>query len=221
MEKLLKGIIEFRQDLLEGYREKFAHLAKGQAPDTLFIACADSRVVPNLFVSTNPGDLFVVRNVGNLVPPHLSNENQIASEAAALEFSLMNLPITNIVVCGHSECGAMQAILSGTDKMQAGSLKSWLQYGCCFEKHAKFADVDSSNLSSHNRLAQMNVLEQIEHLKTYPIVQEKLQKGTLILHGWYFDIASGNVYAFESAQNKFVLIDEVEALQILETMKKK
>src|SRR5260221_13880361 len=115
MKKLVKGIIDFRRKGLPGYREKFGHLALGQSPDTLFIACSDSRVVPNLFASANPGDLFVIRNVGNLIPPcgprgrSLSDE----SEAAAIEFAIETLKITDIIVCGHSECGAMRALNNG------------------------------------------------------------------------------------------------------------
>src|SRR5436190_3831044 len=112
MKKLIQGIVEFRQNVRPDYRDRFARLALGQAPDTLFIACSDSRVVPNLFASADPGDLFVIRNVGNLVAPAGSDgiSPSDASGAAAIEFSLINLAVTDIVVCGHSECGAMHAL---------------------------------------------------------------------------------------------------------------
>src|SRR3989344_7005564 len=113
MKKLILGIVEFRNNVQESYREAFGKLATGQAPDTLFIACSDSRVVPNTFASTNPGDLFVLRNVGNLVPPcdkhGLSTSDE--SEAAAIEYSIETLGVTNIIVCGHSECAAMRALV--------------------------------------------------------------------------------------------------------------
>src|SRR5260221_6050909 len=116
MKKLVKGIIDFRRKGLPGYREKFGHLALGQSPDTLFIACSDSRVVPNTFASADPGDLFVIRNVGNLIAPAdpsgLSPSDE--SEGAAIEFAVLTLGVRDIIVCGHSECGAMQAALGGT-----------------------------------------------------------------------------------------------------------
>ena len=113
MQKLVSGIVEFRRSTQESYREAFGKLAVGQFPDALFIACSDSRVVPNTFASTDPGDLFVVRNVGNLIPPcdvqgHSSADE---SEAAAIEFAIQNLSVKNIIVCGHSECGAMGALI--------------------------------------------------------------------------------------------------------------
>src|SRR3954463_6334170 len=115
MKKLIEGIVEFRRKVRPEYRETFARLALGQAPDTLFIACSDSRVVPNTFASADPGDLFVIRNVGNLIAPAgedgLSQSDE--SEAAAIEFALETLNASDIIVCGHSECGAMQAVLHG------------------------------------------------------------------------------------------------------------
>lgn len=215
MEKLVRGILEFRQHSLSLYREKYAHLALGQFPDTLFIACSDSRVVPNLFASTNPGDLFVVRNVGNLVPAFEVSQQGATAEAAAIEFSLHTLPIANIIVCGHSECGAMQAILAGTERIESPSLRNWLRNCCCSEESLYPDNAACDHLAPHNQLAQMNILQQMEHLKTYPIIQEKLRQSTLCIHGWYFDIATGDVYAFEESLNRFLIIDETEAAQIL------
>lgn len=109
MKKLIRGIIDFRKNMRPSCKETFAQLALGQRPDTLFIACSDSRVVPNLFASSDPGDLFVIRNVGNFIPPcgEQGRSASDESEAAAIEFALLTLPVTEIIVCGHSECGAM------------------------------------------------------------------------------------------------------------------
>src|SRR5947207_10580140 len=117
MKKLVQGIVEFRRNVRPDYRDRFARWALGEAPYTLFIACSDSRVVPNLFASADPGDLFVIRNVGNLIPPAGSDgvSPSDASEAAAIEFALVNLAVTDIVVCGHSECDAMHALLNGRE----------------------------------------------------------------------------------------------------------
>jgi carbonic anhydrase len=206
MKKLINGILEFRKNLLATYRKEYAHLALGQAPDTLFIACSDSRVVPNLFASTNPGDLFVVRNVGNLVPPYATADS---SESAAIEFSLYTLPISEIVVCGHSECGAMHAVLAGAERVEQPSLRGWLRH-CCPP-----SAVAHSTLPPQNALAQANVLQQMRHLMTYPAVREGVEKGRIRLHGWYFDLATGDVYAYEPGLDAFALIDESEAARIL------
>lgn len=210
MKKLVDGIIEFRRNLQPEYREKFSRLALGQSPDTLFIACSDSRVVPNLFASTDPGDLFVIRNVGNLIPVckkdgHSSGD---VSEGAAIEFALMNLNVSDVIVCGHSECGAMHAILEGRDKLAAPNLRSWLRHG---EPSLEKLSLVSSRLSPINRLSQLNVLQQIEHLQTYPIVRERLNQGKIKLHGWWFELSTANVYAHEGGSNEFFLIGDEQS----------
>ncbi|MBA3816635.1 MAG: carbonic anhydrase [Parachlamydiaceae bacterium] len=216
MKKLVNGIVEFRKTCLENYREKFAHLALGQFPDALFIACSDSRVVPNLFASTNPGDLFVIRNVGNLIPSFSDSRiTQGSSEEAAIEFSLTNLPIKNIIVCGHSDCGAMRAILEGIEKLDSPGLKGWLKHCECVLDDAAIDDVKFKQLADHNKLSQINILQQMGHVKTYPKVIEKMNEGLLNVHGWYFDIATGDVYAYEEKFKQFTLIDEDEASAIL------
>jgi carbonic anhydrase len=220
MKKLLAGIVKFRRDVLPNYRETFARLALGQTPDTLYIGCSDSRVAVNVFASTDPGDLFVIRNVGNLVPP--ADEEGVStadeSEAAAIEFALKYLNVTNIVICGHSECGAMQALLSGRQKVEAINFRAWLRHGDLSLTRMK-TDELKSDLPPAHRLSQLNVLQQIEHLKTFPIVQERLLNGTLTLHGWWFEVNRADVYAYEAPQNKFVLIDEETSQLILARMK--
>lgn len=221
MKKLINGIVKFRKDVLPGYRDHFAKLALGQSPDALYIGCSDSRVAVNVFASTDPGDLFVVRNVGNLVPPYKENPQSTAeqSEGAAIEFALNNLNVSNIIVCGHSECGAMQALTAGRNKLRASRLKEWLKHGEIDFENLNFSFSPPSDLAEHNRLSQINVLHQIENLKTYPAVQERLKAGKLALHAWWFELSQADVYAYEDAQNRFVLIDESEAVRIVARMK--
>lgn len=218
MKKLILGIVEFRRKVQAGYREAFGRLAVGQSPDTLFIACSDSRVVPNTFASTNPGDLFVLRNMGNLIPP--CDEHGIAlsdeSEAAAIEFSIDTLNVNNIIVCGHSECGAMRALIGDRQKVQLPNLKNWLRHGDEAVLRLQSGLALDSTLSAHNQLSQVNVLLQIEHIKSYPAVRKRIEEGKLGVHGWWFDIARADVYAYEEPLNRFVLIDEVEAERLLE-----
>ncbi len=217
MKKLIQGIVEFRKNLTEEHRELFAKLALGQRPDTLFIACSDSRVVPNLFASTNPGDLFVLRNMGNLVPP-VSAGSQEASAQATIEFSIFSLNISDIIVCGHSECGAIHALVQGTETLRCPHLASWLKYGEESLKKVKKGFVLDPKLSLENQISQVNVLQQMKHIASYPFVQERLEKGTLRVHGWWFDIAHADVYCYEPSLNRFVLIDEKEAKLILKRL---
>jgi carbonic anhydrase len=213
MKKLVDGIVEFRQKQLETYRAKFAVLARGQFPDALFIACSDSRVVPNTFASTDPGDLFVIRNVGNLIPPcgHDGHSSADESEAAAIEFAVMVLNVSNIIVCGHSDCGAMHALIAGREKVQAKNLRAWLRHG---EPSLRLLPENLDKTICANHLSKLNVLQQIEHLRSYPVVRERIDSGSLKLHGWWFDLATADVYCFEESHGRFVVIDEEEAERI-------
>ncbi|HSX04587.1 MAG TPA: carbonic anhydrase [Rhabdochlamydiaceae bacterium] len=215
MKKLIQGIVDFRKNRTEESRELFAKLALGQKPDTLFIACSDSRVVPNIFASTNPGDLFVLRNIGNLIPP-VTAPLQDNSASAVIEFAIFSLKVSDIIICGHSECGAMQALSQGIDTLCCPHLESWLKYGEeSLDKVKKGFKINPS-LSEHNQLSQVNVLQQIEHTKSYPFIRERLEKKEIRVHGWWFDIAKADVYCYEQSVNQFVLIDEKEAKLILD-----
>ena len=215
MKKLVQGIVEFRKNVLPSYREKFSRLALGQSPDTLFIACSDSRVVPNTFASTDPGDLFVIRNVGNLIPCCDENGHSVAdeSEAAAIELAILKLNVKNIIVCGHSECAAMKAILDGREKVDSPHLKAWLRHG---EDALKRLSGNENELNRHNRLSQLNILQQLEHLMSYTVVKDRVVAGQLKLHGWWFELTTANVYAYDESVQKFILIDEKSAPKIME-----
>lgn len=214
MKKLVRGIVDFRQKMLPGYRDTFARLALGQSPDTLFIACSDSRVVPNLFASTEPGDLFVVRNVGNLIAPCGDEGRSSAdeSEAAAIEFAVLNLGVQDLIVCGHSECGAMQALVKGRELVGPPNLRAWLRHG---EPSLARLSASADLAQRANDLSQLNVLQQLEHLRSYPHVAERERSGKLKLHGWWFELLTASVHCYEPAQGRFVLIDEAEAERIL------
>lgn len=209
MKKLVRGIVDFRRTRMPEYRERFGHLVKGQSPDALMIACSDSRVVPNTFASTDPGDLFVVRNVGNLVPVcgESGHSTSDESEAAAIEFAIQQLKVSDIIVCGHSECGAIQAICSGRHSITQPNLRAWLRHG----EQA----LEAARSTEPNRVSQANVLCQMDHLKTYPAVREGIAAGTLGLHAWWFDIGRADVFAYDDASSRFVLIDEAGAGNIL------
>jgi carbonic anhydrase len=222
MKKLIKGIVDFRQKSLLEYQEKYAKLASGQSPDTLFIACCDSRVVPNTFASTDPGDLFVVRNIGNVVPPyHDCSEHGLVvdeSVAAALEFSILELKVKDIVICGHSECAAMRAFTNKNASSNLPFVQIWLQHAQpSYQRYLKQQD-KPSHLVAHNLLSQINVMQQIDHLKTYPWIKQAVENNTLKLHGWWFDLATADVHYYSLERGDFVLIDDAEAENIFSTL---
>ena len=183
----------------------------------MFIACSDSRVVPNLFASTDPGDLFVLRNIGNLIPP-AEIDTSDSSALAAIEFSIFSLNIKNIVICGHSECGAMLALANGIENITLPHLLSWLKYGQESVLKVRSGNIINPQLSLHNQISQVNVLQQIQHILSYPFVRELVEKRKLKVHGWWFDIARADVYCYEELYQRFVLIDEEESKLILERL---
>jgi carbonic anhydrase len=216
VKKLLQGIVDFRKKVRPGYRETFARLALSQAPDALLIACSDSRVVPNLFASTEPGDLFVVRNPGNLIAPCGADGLSVSdeSEAAAIEFSMLALDIPDIIVCGHSECGAMRMLVEDRGHAKAPHLASWLRHAGGAHQEVQKGARMKAELALHNHLSQLNVLRQIDHLKTYPIVRERLEARKLRIHAWWFDIAQAEVLSYDERSGRFVIIDDAEADRI-------
>lgn len=208
MQKLISGIHKFRQDQLGRYQELFQRLSKeGQNPHTLFITCSDSRVLAELITQSQPGDLFVVKNVGNIVPP--SNvSGSTNSTAAAIEFAVQTLEVKDVVVCGHSFCGAMTALLDGVKEEGAmPHLKEWLEIASPVRK---LIERDYQHLDQDEQLtaaAEENVLFALENLHTYPIVAERLAEGKLRLHGWFFKIATAEMFAYDHASQQFQLIE--------------
>lgn len=196
MRKLLQGILEFREKRREKVRPVFARLALGQKPDTLFIACSDSRVAANVFASTNPGEMFVMRNVGNLVPPPAKDTGEGEAVAAALDYAVEVLKIENIIICGHSHCGAMIATMAGRQKAPTPALKRWLRFVEPALKRLGRRPHDDDELS------RVNVLAQLDHLKQHKSVAKRMKAGKLAIHGLFFDLKELDVQ----------YIDPVEAI---------
>ena len=178
MRRLISGIVEFRERQLSKYAERFRDLALAQSPDTLIVTCSDSRVVPDLLASTHPGDLFTMRNVGNLIPPATAEGISVGdlSEASAIEYALLVLKVANIVVCGHSECGAMKAVLAHNPRPDAPNLKKWLHHASTAAFRLEHEGALDAALQPHDQLSQLNVLVQLEHLMSYSIVRAKYKK---------------------------------------------
>jgi carbonic anhydrase len=220
MQKLIRGIVEFREQHLPRYAEQFRQLSFGQTPDTLFVTCSDSRVVPDLLMSTDPGELFVMRNVGNMVPPATVEGSSTGdvSEASAIEYSILVLKVQNIVVCGHSECGAMKAALSRNSPAETPNLNKWLHH--CESAAFRLDQEGPLNrlLAAHDQLSQLNVLVQLEHLMSYPLVRQRVHAGQLHLSGWWFEIATGEMLAYERETRAFERIDRQAAERLIERL---
>jgi carbonic anhydrase len=199
--------------MLSQYAQRFKDLALKQIPDALFITCSDSRVMPDLLASTYPGDLFTMRNVGNLVPPATAESVSTGdlSEASAIEYSVLVLNVANIIVCGHSECGAMKTVISNHTRSDTPNLARWLHHAHTASFRLEHEGALDDSLEPHDQLSQLNVLVQLEHLMSCPIVRTRVFAGTLRLSGWWFDIASGSMYAYERGSRKFEIIDRLLA----------
>lgn len=217
MDKLIRGLVQFREHELPKRRELFEELGKGQSPDTLFLTCADSRIDPNLLVSGEPGDLFQVRTVGNLIAPSASDGGALGdvSEGAAVEYALLALGVRDLVICGHSRCGAMSAIVDRLEVPGAPNLTEWLSHGApSLDRVRRARNIDRS-LPLAEQLSQVNVLQQLDHLRTYPVVRAREESGEIRLHGWWFDVGTGNTHIFDVERGGFVLLDGDEAQRIL------
>ena len=203
MQKLIQGLHEFQRSFFE--RDFFEGLAKGQAPETLFITCSDSRINPNLITQTAPGELFIVRNAGNIVPPHGPFPG---GEAATIEYAVAVLKVKDVIICGHSHCGAMKALLHPEDVMSLPIVAHWLGHA---EATRRIIAENYRHLEGHALLTatvQENVLVQLEHLRTQPSVAAALAAGGLRLHGWVYKIETGEVFAFDPDLRQFSTIKE-------------
>jgi carbonic anhydrase len=205
-ELLLQGAAAFNATTSRDVKPLLNHLADvGQTPQALFITCADSRIVPADLVNADPGDLFVLRNIGNIIPAWTGAAGSDDSVGSAIEFAVDGLKVHSIVICGHSECGAMKALLGGHETL-GGSLSRWLSHGkSALDRHAHApAQTQPPSTTPHNALARTNVVEQIERLQTYPSVQRAMAAGQLRLYGWFFDLKRAKITVWDPATGSFV-----------------
>jgi carbonic anhydrase len=212
MQKLVKGAHAFRASYFATHRALFEQLAtNGQRPETLFITCSDSRVVPNLITGAAPGELFIIRNVGNIIPAE--NRRLMGGVAAALEYAVRVLEIENIIVCGHTGCGAIQAILHPEKAADLKYLRPWIA------EAAEIVPILAErypDLQGEARLVaavEENVLVQLENLKTFDFVAERLEQGKIKMNGWVFKIATGEVFDYDPIAEEFVLLDPMAELK--------
>lgn len=205
MKRLLDGYARFHTSAFPQRKDHFHLLSEGQAPEYLFITCADSRVVPDLIFQTEPGDLFICRNAGNVVPPYGELPGGVS---ATVEYAVEVLGVKHVIVCGHSDCGAVKAAMRRASLQDLPMAQQWLRF---VERGWKACGLEEGALEGEiplETLVRANVIAQTENLKTHPEVIRNLEKGTLQVHSWYYDILSGVVETFDSEQQKFLPIDE-------------
>lgn len=205
MQKLISGLHHFQQNIFTTQRELFERLATGQTPDAMFITCSDSRINPNLITQTDPGDLFVLRNAGNIVPPYGASDG---GEAATVEFAVAGLGVKDIIVCGHSHCGAMKGLLDESLVAETPAVQSWLKHA---ESTRRVMRENYAHLDDYHQMSacvQENVLAQVENLKTHPSVAARLARGRINLHAWVYKIETGQVFAYDVSQGQFLPIEE-------------
>lgn len=208
MRQILHGIRIFQHRVFPVRRQEFERLAGGQQPHTLLITCSDSRIVPELLTQSLPGELFVSRNAGNLVPPW--DEEHPGGEAATVEFAVEVLKVQHVVVCGHSDCGAMKGLLKPESVTKLPAVRGWLKYaGDTRQKVSQSMPDGATDQECLTEAIKTNVQLQLEHLRTYPAVAAAESRGELALHGWFYQFESGEVSQINEQTGEFLSILDV------------
>ena len=208
MEKLVKGFQKFRKEVFEEKRALFTRLSSKQSPRALFITCSDSRVDPTLLTQTDPGELFILRNAGNMVPPYGSMQG---GSTATIEYAIAVLKVPHIIVCGHTDCGVMKALLHPEEVKDLPAVRAWVGQAettrrIMREHHVNCADDERLIITT-----QENVRSQLDNLRTHPSVALQLRKGQVDLHGWVYSISTGDVWVYDFEKEHFVPLTDNEA----------
>lgn len=207
MNDLFSGAARFSEDVFPDQRARYERLAHdGQEPKALMISCADSRVVPEFITQCGPGELFVARNAGNIVPPYAT---QLGGVSAVIEYAVVALKVRDIVVCGHSGCGAMKALLSGDGLTEMPNVAAWLRHSHAAQCVVRESHPGDQHSPQATRALELeNVVAQLNNLRTHPSVAAALARGALALHGWYFDVPKGQVWGLDGESGTFMLLDQ-------------
>ena len=212
MQKLVEGIHRFQTQIFRSHQELFERLGQTQAPETLFITCSDSRISPNLITQTEPGELFILRNVGNLVPTYES----LGSTAAGIEFAVSSLAVKDIIICGHSNCGAMKALMDPDSLSELPATRSWLSHARATEKIMWECYGHLHGDALLHATVEENVLVQVENLRSHPVVAKAVASGMLRLHAWVYKIETGEVFAFDPERGQYTSVTGTDALAPLD-----
>jgi carbonic anhydrase len=210
MQKLVEGIHQFQANVFQSEPDFYARLAEGQSPEALFITCSDSRVNPNLITQTKPGDLFILRNAGNIVPPYGAANG---GEGATIEYAVAALGVKDIIVCGHSHCGAMKGLLEPDALDDLPSVRSWLGHAEITRRVMRENYGHLSGPALVTATVQENVLAQLDNLRTHPAVAARIARGVLHLHAWVYKLETGDVFAYDLATGQFAPLTSVSVIE--------
>jgi len=202
-QQLIAGFQRFRESTLANGNAQFRELVEfGQTPSTLVVGCCDSRVDPALILDCAPGDLFVIRNVANLVPP-AENLGNYHGTSAALEFGVCNLAVQHIIVLGHAQCGGIHALLEGGVAGDDSFIAEWMRIAEAARKRVEQEHAGASSKERHRACEQQAILVSLDNLMTFSWIRERVEQGRLALHGWYFDIERGELLGYNTEQGRF------------------
>jgi carbonic anhydrase len=215
MTRIIQGVFNFQQRVFGAKRGLFEQLQAGQRPLALFITCSDSRINPNLLTQTEPGELFVLRNAGNLIPPEGSPPS---GERATIEYAVRHLHVRDLILCGHSQCGAMQGVISPGAVASMPAVADWLHFADGSFERAKERAPSAAGPDLLQAVIEQNVLLQIEHLQSFPAVQEAAAAGRLRLHAWVYVFESGEVTVYDPGRQRFVPLSESPRQKLLVPM---
>lgn len=210
MRKIVSGYNKFRSEVYPDHKEDFIRLATGQQPETLFITCSDSRIVPDLILQAGPGELFICRNAGNIVPAHGDHNGGVS---ATIEYAVRVLGVKHVIVCGHSDCGVMHGLLHPERVAKLPNVTNWLRYG---DRARAVVDAMCEGKTDSEKvmeLARQNVLAQLDNLRTHPAVAAAIASRNLQLHGWVYQIERGEIHSWYPDKQAFIPLDTVPIVE--------
>jgi carbonic anhydrase len=211
VEKILRGVKRFQKNIFPRHSKLFKKLALGQRPSALFITCADSRIDPCLLTQTQPGELFLCRVIGNIVPPY---PRTIGGISATIEYAVGVLGVKDVIVCGHTDCGVMKGVLNPEALKPLANVSAWLRHAQPARKAVAKSEHKPGSPEFLLELTECNVVEQLKNLHTHPAVQARLAQGDVNLHGWVYSIGEGTVSTYDSGREQFVPIRKVKPRKI-------
>ncbi len=211
MKKIVDGVARFKSDIYPIHRELFEKLSTGQAPEVLFITCSDSRIDANLITQTAPGELFLVRNAGNIVPPHGPGAG---GTVASIEFAVGALGATELIVCGHTDCGAMKGALAPEELTEFPHVCNWLKHADAAVRVVKDNHSELDGAAKLQCMIEENVAAQLRNLRTHPFVAARLAAGRVRLHGWIYDIRNGEITSYNETERAWAPLSDAEMAQL-------
>lgn len=211
LQRIIDGFLHFHHEVFPQQEELFKKLATVQRPRAMFIACADSRIVPELITQSSPGDLFVTRNVGNVVPPYGQMNGGVST---AIEYAVQALGVQHIIICGHSDCGAMRAVRNPQIVEEMPTIKAWLRHAEVAKAMVQNNRQCADEVESMHILTEENVIAQLQHLRTHPSVASRMASGQLFIHGWVYNIETSEIKGYDAEQGRFLPLNGSQPIPV-------